>query len=367
MQSNNDAMQVDRWTHWAGGVAERFRDRWIALGNLETRLFCDDINGITIDRPVYVGGLARAGSTILLEVLARHPAAVTHQYCDYPFLFTPVFWGRFLTRAAKPAPRAVERAHRDGIMVTPQSPEAVEEMLWMAFFESLHDPAVINALDAGVSQPDFERFYRDHLRKLLWLRHGERYIAKGNYNSTRFDYLLKLFPDARFILPIRAPVGHIASLMKQHRLLGEGERIHPRALAYMRRIGHFEFGLDRRPVNAGDDPTIAAILDCWQRGAEVEGWARYWSHIYGFVADRLDANEGLLNATRVVRFEDLCEAPRATLAAMFAHCELEQSQDVIRQAATAIRYPGYYEPTFRAADLDLIERFTRATAARFGY
>src|SRR3546814_12886608 len=85
----------------------------------------------------------------------------------------------------------------------------------------------------------------------LWVRRRPRYLSKANYNVTRMEYLLKLFPDARFVLPLRDPAAHIASLMKQQRLFCEGERRHPAALEHMRRIGHFEFGIDRRPINVG--------------------------------------------------------------------------------------------------------------------
>src|SRR5690606_16366424 len=95
-------------------------------------------------------------------------------------------------------------------------------------------------LDRSCSNPEFEKFYRDHLLKLLWVRDRSRYASKGNYNISRLPYLQKMFPEARFVVPIRHPVPHIASLMKQHRLFVEGETKYPRALAHMQRVGHFE-------------------------------------------------------------------------------------------------------------------------------
>src|SRR3546814_13405511 len=72
--------------------------------------------------------------------------------------------------------------------------------------------------------PEFERFFRDHLRKLLWVRRRPRYLSKANYSVTRMAYLLTLFPDARFVLPLRDPAAHIASLVKQPRLFCQGAR-----------------------------------------------------------------------------------------------------------------------------------------------
>jgi len=366
-KSHDDAFQVSRWVDALGGFVSRRQRLWIRLGNLETRVVSDELAGIPVERPIYVSGLARSGSTILLEFLARHPDTVTHRYKDYPLVFTPFFWNRFLDRVPMREGAAAERTHRDGIMVTPESPEAFEEVLWMAFFPSLHDPSVSAVLDDRTDNPAFEAFYRDHIRKLLWVRGGRRYLAKGNYNLTRLEYLLRLFPDARFVIPVREPLWHIASLMKQHALFCEGERRNPQALRHMQRVGHFEFGLDRRPVNVGDPAGVAEVAAAWDRGEEVEGWARYWSQIHDHVADRLAANPRLRDATLVLRFEDLCGSPRETLGAVLDHCGLSDREGLVERMAASIRFPSYYEPRFSPEEQATIARWTAATAERFGY
>jgi hypothetical protein len=366
-QSVDEGFHVSRWVDMLGGFISRRPELWIKLGDWETRLTADAIADVSIRQPIYVTGLARSGSTILLEMLSQFEDTVTHRYKDYPPVFTPYFWNWFLKRMPAQESQAVERTHKDGILITPESPEAFEEVLWMAFFPGIHDPATSSVLDGRTSNPRFEAFYRDHVRKLLAIRGGQRYLSKGNYNVTRLEYLLTLFPDARFIIPIREPAWHIASLMKQHRLLCEGERRHPRALEHMRRVGHFEFGLDRRPVNAGDDVCTEQVQRLWDKGREVEGWARYWSHIYGFVADRLDANPQLRAASRVVRFEDLCHAPGEMIRAVLDHCKLQDTQSLASQWESRIHAPSYYKPDFSAEELETIDRLTHATADRFGY
>jgi hypothetical protein len=271
-----------------------------------------------------------------------------------------------LERTPQRAAEPVERTHKDGIKVTPESPEALEEVIWMAFFPELHRADRNAVLDERTSNPAFERFYRDHIRKLLRLRGGSRYLAKGNYNVTRLEYLQGLFPDARFVVPVREPRWHIASLMKQHALFCAGGRDNPGSVRHLQRVGHFEFGLDRRPVNAGDAAVIEQVLACWRGGDEVEGWARYWSHIYGFVADRLEANPKLAAATLVVRYEDLCRAPQATLAAVFDHCRLSIAEEALAGLAALLRFPTYYQPRFAPEELATIDRHTRTSAARLG-
>jgi hypothetical protein len=361
-----DAFRVAPWVHHCGRLVARHPALWICAGNAETRLRAEDIAAIAIKRPVFVCGLARAGTTVLLETLARHAALGSHRYRDDPFIFTPILWNSFLARLPGQRDAPAERAHADGIAVTADSPEAFEEAIWMSFFEHLHDPQRSSVLDAGTSCPPFEAFFRDHVRKLLWVRRRPRYLSKANYNLTRLQYLLKLFPDARFVVPLRAPAAHIASLMKQHRLFCEGEGRHPRALQHMRRIGHFEFGLDRRPINVGDG-AMPEILDAFGDGREVRGQALYWASLHSWLADRLAADAALRAAIHVVRFEDLCATPRTTLEALFAHCDLSDCEALVAQAAGRMRQPTYYRPDFSAAEMTMIAEITGPAAARFGY
>jgi hypothetical protein len=358
--------EVDPWTHRIGGLVTRWPRLFKRLGDLETRMLDDALDGVIVDRPIYVAGLARAGSTLLLEFLARHPSVAAHRYRDFPLLHTPWLWNRFLDRAARKAVPPAERSHRDGIVVDADSPEAFEEVLWMAFFAHLHDHRYSAVLDAETEHPEFEAFYGDHIRKLLALRSGRRYLAKGNYNVTRLEYLQSLFADARFVVPIRDPVWHIASLMKQHRLFCEGQRADPRARAHLERVGHFEFGVDRRPINTGDTAAAEHVARLWSEGREVEGWARHWSHLYGYVADRLEARPELRAATLVVNYERLCREPRETIAELFEHCGLEAAADLLDAAAGRVRFPTYYAPQFSDRDLELIAATTAETAARFG-
>ncbi|EPC00333.1 hypothetical protein L861_07495 [Litchfieldella anticariensis FP35 = DSM 16096] len=353
--------------HVLGGWVNRSPRTWIKLGNLETRVVQDAIADITVDRPVYVSGLARSGTTILLERLAEHSHVATHRYADFPPLLTPYWWNRWLALVPNSQEVAQERAHKDGITITSQSPEAFEEMLWMAFFPHAHDPNHCAVFDRQASHPEFERFYDEHIRKLLAVRQRQRYVAKGNYNLVRLGYLHRLYPEARFLVAIRDPVWHIASLMKQQALFTTGETNQPRALEHMRRVGHFEFGLDRRAINVGDDTMTAKITELWETGQEVEGWAHYWADIYRHVANLLDNDPALRDACLVVRYEDLCSQPEEMLTRVHVHSQLSVEPQALREAASGLHAPTYYRPKFSDRELTLIREITQPVAARFGY
>jgi hypothetical protein len=347
------------------GLQSRHPALWRGLGNLESRLLAESMQTITIERPIYISGLARSGTTILLELLARHPQLSTHRYRDFPPLHTPWLWNWFVDRAGRRDELPAERAHGDGIDVTSESPEAFEEVIWMAFFPDLHNPDKSSVLTARDSNHVFERFYRDHIRKLLLVRGGQRYLSKANYNLTRLSYLLRLFPDASFILPVREPVSQIASLINQHTRFCREHARDARLQRHMSRCGHFEFGLDRSPINCGNMQLIREIRQLWSEGYELEGWALYWRQLYGYVADLLEEDAAIRNATLLVDYEVLCNKPEQVMNALVSHCKLPSDQfDLAQEAAATIRHAPSSRPCFSEAQQQYIEQVTSPVTNR---
>lgn len=291
----------DPWrVPWPDRFGAWWQRRWPRLGpwlaDLETRTLLTTEELPPVAAPVFICGMARSGSTILLETLARLPGFTTHRYADFPLLWTPWWWNRL--RAALPRSDAapVERAHRDRILVTRESPEAFEEPIWAHFFPHAARPH--DVLDADTTNPAFEALFRAHIAKLLKARGASRYLSKGNYNTLRIGYLARLFPDARFLVPIRAPASHVASLMRQ-------DAWHARApqatLEHIAARGHHEFGpLKRRLRVPGDqaaDPT-----------GNADDWLRQWLGVYGH-ALALARSGALAGRLLFVPHEDLLASP----------------------------------------------------------
>src|SRR5690348_12486441 len=149
----------------------------LRLGEWESAVLGDRIENIQVDRPIYIAGLARSGSTALLECVTSFPQAASHRYRDFPWVFTPYWWNEFLARTPRRATSHRPRVHADGIAVSPESSEALEEPLWLSAFPS---PCVEGAIAhwqstsaterAGndrVANNRFANFYRRHVQKLL--------------------------------------------------------------------------------------------------------------------------------------------------------------------------------------------------------
>ncbi|MFX0049009.1 MAG: sulfotransferase [Candidatus Hermodarchaeota archaeon] len=339
------------------------------LARIETLLSHGDINKLSIDKPIYIVGLARSGTTIILEMLSKHPFLATHKYRHLPMPYFPHRFSRIIDQSrffTKPR----ERVHKDGIIVTRESPEAVEEIFWQDFFNSTHNEEISNIMSATMSNPNFEQFYRDHIRKLLINQRCSRYLAKNNYNITRFEYLNKIFPTAKFLLIIRNPINQIASLIKQTRLFIEMEKEFPLLIDWHKLTGHSEFGHHQKCINTGDTELIYKIRRLWKNeNTYVKGWAYYWSSIYNYVMNLLEENKKIKESTLIIRHEDLCESPAETIDKILEHTELplDNFKKIKKYYVRHLHKPTYYTPNFSNQELNHILKITRATGSRFGY
>lgn len=336
---------------------------WRRLADIESRLVRQETAQLTVDRPVYITSLPRSGTTIVTEMLAQHADLSCHRYSDFPNVWTPYWRNYLLQRARRATPKMQERAHQDRIQINNDSPEAVEEVLWMHFFPSRHDATVNQVLDGQLRNSPFDRFYQQHILKLLAVRRvnghaakpylTKRYLAKGNYNISRIRYILTLYPDAKFLIPVRDPVHHVASLMKQQALFTRASQADPRVPLQMAMSGHFEFGPGRVPVNFGEAEATQANIDDWQRGSEAQGWARYWAQTYQHVHDQLEAFPEVRKACLLFRYEDLCEHSESLIDRILAHCELPENgfEPTRTEYIKRLALPDYYPLDFSADEL----------------
>ncbi|MFX1411071.1 MAG: sulfotransferase [Promethearchaeota archaeon] len=358
---------------YAGWGITKFFDSFKSLSflvdRLETITLRKDIDKIIIDRPIYITGLARAGTTIILEMLSKHPDLASHRYKHLLMPYLPHWFSQMVNKTffyKKP----FERVHKDGIFITRESPEAIEEIFWGKFFDSNHNESISNIISSNMSNPKFEKFYRDHIRKLMINQKSSRYLTKNNYSITRLEYLLQLFPNSKILVIIRNPVNHIASLIKQTNLFIEMERLSPVLGDWLRIIGHYEFGHHQVCINVNNTELIHNIRKLWKNEKTyVKGWAYYWSSIYDFIANQLDTNKKLKKATYIVRYEDLCETPAKIIDKILDHTELSsiKFEKEKKYYIKHLHLPTYYTPDFSNQDLEYISEVTKATATRFGY
>jgi hypothetical protein len=251
-----------------------------------------------------VTALPRAGTTLLLETIESLPEFASHTYRNMPFVLCPMLWNKFSSQFRRSG-KVQERAHQDGILVTTDSPEAFEEMVWKAFWRGHYERDHIRPW--AENDPDFFDFLRNHMRKIIALSESKtdfalRYISKNNLNIARTDILLKNFSDAVIIVPFREPLQHAASLLHQHENFLEIHRNDRFARQYMAGIGHYDFGENLRPV----DFNGWLARSSFREPTKLPFWLEYWFETYSHLA--------IQDGIYLLCYEDLCAAPSDSLA-----------------------------------------------------
>jgi hypothetical protein len=344
-----------------------------ALGDtlhaLEFSRMKKNIESLKVDKPIYVTGLARAGTTITLEMLSKHPEVATHRYLHMVMPYVPHWMQSFADKTPLML-SPTERLHKDGMMVNRNSPEAVEEIFWQRYFEGVLDESTSSVMRKEISNPEFEEFYKKHIRKLMQDQLSTRYAAKNNYNVARMEYIQKIFPNVKYIIIVRNPFDHIASLAKQDSILSEVERKDPRLLDWTKIIGHREFGGAKICINLDDTDTVEEVRNHWKnQKTYIKGWAKYWASVYSYVHKTLVNNQKLAKAALVVRYETLCEEPDATIDQIIEHTELDPSKftSVKDEYVKTLRPPTYYSVQYTDDEKKSIKDITGPVAKFFDY
>jgi Sulfotransferase family len=277
-------------------------------------------------RPIFVTSLPRAGTTVLLESLAEFPSIATHVYRDMPFVLAPILWSKLSGPFRTPTvPR--ERAHGDGVVVGFDSPEAFEEIIWRTFWPGKYSPTRIALWSAADRRADARAFFLDHMKKIVALRRPDRvadarYLSKNNANIARLDLIPRMFPDASMVVPVRRPLEHAWSLLRQHENFTAIHRESPFVRRYMADIGHYEFGALHRPLAfPGIDDLLAG-----RDPLTLDYWLAYWIAAFEYLA----AHRG---QAIVVGYEAMCaDAPRA-LGSLCGALDVPEEATLARAAA----------------------------------
>lgn len=134
---------------------------------------------MAIDRPIFIVGPHRSGTTLLYKILGAHPAV------------------GYLNRANHRFPSLPGLAHlltRCGMRDDPQEAQHVWDRLW-----TLPD----DRMGAGDVTAAHRAYYPALIEKVLRARNRSRFLAKYPRLSLRLRWLDALFPDAYFLHVVR--------------------------------------------------------------------------------------------------------------------------------------------------------------------
>lgn len=330
---------LDRLLHRIAFAAPSIQ---LAAADIERQAFGARYRSVAARRPIFISSLPRAGTTLLLEVLHRFPSLATHTYRDMPFVMAPVLWSR-LSGPFRQRAGLRERAHGDGMQIGYDSPEAFEEILWRAFWPEKYSKTRIALWQAADCREEAHAFLAEHMKKIVALRRpgrtrDGRYLSKNNGNIARLDLIRAMFPDAKILVPVRHPLAHTASLLRQHRNFVRMHREQPFVRRYMADIGHYEFGELHRPIAF---PGCEALMN-GRDSLTLNYWLGYWIAAFEYVLER---RGGLL----VVSYEATCAGGPEALAKLCHWLDIPE-EGMANAAAEQFRAPA--PPSSDGAEAD---------------
>jgi len=263
---------------------------------------------IQIDRPIFIIGPYRSGTTILAEIIASHPSVGFFSYLTNVFNHSPVLsylTTRLFFKIGLLDLELISPIHNPAVPTNLLSPFECES-LWMPTRKSLWDDTCTDMrLDAGFSDPKFERNLRRLIQGHLIVLKATRFLNKNPINSLRIAYLHKLFPGARFIHITRDP---LETIISHYRTAGRVEaafNADPKIQRIFRENLHIDMLSQRIRVN-GSDRT-----QCLNREHPLLGIANQWVEMLQAIRESIapDPSIALLD----IRYEELVDQPEVTL------------------------------------------------------
>lgn len=257
----------------------------VALSSQFMREVMFDIESSTIsinqtnDHHVFVSGLARSGTTILLNALYESDEFASLSYKEMPFVLAPNLWSKLSPN--KKDTDLVERAHGDGIKVSTDSPEAFEEVFWMTFAED---------------DKDTKHKFRHYVELINYKYQKKRYLSKNNQNIKRVELISNTFPNSKILIPFRNPVQHAYSLLIQHKRFIKDAKKDNFISNYMKWIGHTEFGPNYVPIH---DKNL-----CFEDHLNINHWLEQWHLTYKHCYENLIKKENVF----FICYEKLCNS-----------------------------------------------------------
>ena len=195
---------------------------------MEEILYSQKAKQLELKQQVFVTGLARSGTTAVMNKIFGTRLYASLQYANMPFLLSPNLWKR------KSKIESHERTHKDGIIIDGNSPEEFDEYFWKAFMNDSY------IMSDGLALHDVDRKmldkYLTYISLICLAKGKDKYVSKNNNNVLRLSAFQKI-DHSKIILLFRNPLSHASSLMKLDSSFTKNQTDDPFTLEYFNYLG----------------------------------------------------------------------------------------------------------------------------------
>ena len=270
---------------------------------------------MNINRPIFVVGMPRSGSTALHRVLSKHPdlATTTHVSRKIPTCYPLLKLISLFVRDHKPGEAGT---------------------MWDRYVTG--DDDVLRAADVT---PDKRRYYTRAVANVLRLYDRPRFVSKCPRNGMRMEFLRAIFPDALFIHLVR-----------------DGRAVCRSVLERRERAGDLNAWWDVRPIGWRQ----------WEKESPVAAVAQQWRSVVEFVHDVGQTMPP--EQYTEIRYEDFTRDPVELLGRLCAFIGVEWTYDGMREASRNIEDRNdKWEKTFTPGDIAVMNRIMVSPLKKYGY
>ena len=271
---------------------------------------------------VVVTGLARSGTTALLNLIYDPEYFHATKYSDMPFLLAPRTFTGFVKGGTG---QLKERAHKDGILINEDSIEALEEYFFKVFTndcyigsQSLSEHDIPQ--NTYIDYVNFQKLFIGEERKTLYLTKNNNYLLRHNaLRSRNTNYII--------LVMFRDPIQHAISLFRQHKLFLKSQKEDDFVLRYMNWLGHHEFGLNHKQFEFDKKP-----FDHNYEPDDINYWLEVWINYYEYVLE-CTSDSGML----LFSHEDLSSTPEKLKEYVYNKLELVPGKE---EVGSYVKHPG---------------------------
>ena len=246
------------------------------------------------DQPyLLITGLARSGTTALLNHLMKINKFNSTSYKDMPFAMSPGLMSGLMSKSKIKK----QRAHGDDILINEESVEAFEEI----FFKTLLDESYIKKESLSIHEVNKDLVIDYAVYRSIVKGEKPYYLAKNNNAILRLKSLLKQDENLRIIILFRDPIQHAVSLFDQYNNFSLIQEDNLFVLKYMNWLCHYEFGLNHKKFDLGKSTKL--------KPDNLNYWLEIWCNYYDYVKEEILPD----NRVKLIDFESLCSQPSQTI------------------------------------------------------
>jgi hypothetical protein len=240
-----------------------------------------------------ITGLARSGTTSILNELEKNGTVFSLKYKNMPFILAPKFQNILQNKTISNI-NPIERSHKDDIFIDESSPEAFDEVFFKIYEGKNY--SYVNCLKQYKSSHIQE--YLEFINHCLCVNQKNIYLTKNNNHILRLTQLIET-QKFKILIAFREPLNHASSLLNQHIIHTQLQKEDKYYLKYMNYLGHHEFGLNHKYFlfkNPRLDISLFSGNNYW-----LVQWINYYHHILDLF-ERFQEDVFIL-----VPFKDWCE------------------------------------------------------------